>query len=130
MKPNQVHILSTAVLRGLQQILHIEKAGFPREFVGDVLEPNGQDGIDDNVPVVHGITSADLDVAVRPHANAASDSAASNSFAKTFREYHRLGAVLGPDRVQSGHVGSVIAAQQAACSIPTHASFGLLRRAR
>jgi hypothetical protein len=40
------------------------------------------------VPFVHEITTAYLDVRVRPDTDAASNSAASNSFAKTFCEHH------------------------------------------
>lgn len=94
MKPNQVNVFSAAVLCCLQQIVHIEKPGFLREFIGDVLQPNGHDGVHDDVALVHRITTAYFYVRVRPDANTALYTAASNTFAKTFCEDHvmrRLG---------------------------------------
>jgi hypothetical protein len=40
------------------------------------------------VPVVHGITTAHLDVRMRPHANATLYAAASNTLTKAFCEHH------------------------------------------
>ena len=54
----------------------------------DVFETNRLDRVHDDVPFVHRVTSADLDVRPHPDANAALDPSASNAFAKALREHH------------------------------------------
>ena len=89
MKADEVDLVPTAVFRGPEQILHAEKAGFPRQFARDVSQANRHDGVHDNLTVIHAIAAAHLDVRPRPDTNAASNPAASNCFAYTLREYHR-----------------------------------------
>jgi hypothetical protein len=81
MKPDEVDIVATAVFRGPEQILHAEKSGFPSQVARDVSQPNGHDGVHDNLTVIHAIATSLFDVRPRPDTNAASNPAASNSFA-------------------------------------------------
>lgn len=88
MKPNQVNVFPPAVPCCLQQILDIRKTRFSRELVSNVLESDRQDGIYDNMTVLHGIPTAYFDVRMRPDADTAFYAAAANTFAKAFCEYH------------------------------------------
>jgi hypothetical protein len=96
MKPDEIDLVATAVFGSAEQILHAEKAGFPRELARDVSQANWHDGVHDNMPIVHAIPTSHFDVRPRPDANAASNSAASNSLAKALREYHEKDGLWQP----------------------------------
>ena len=88
MEPDQVHVVTGAVLRDLEQVSDALEARLAGQIVRDVPHANRHNRIHDDVPVVHLIAPARLDVRPRPDADAAPDPPAPNSFAKTFREYH------------------------------------------
>src|SRR5437773_5901377 len=87
-EPNQVDVVTAAVFRCLEQVLHTAETRLARQIIGDVREANRHDRIHDNLPVVHTVTTAHLDVGPHPDADAAPDPPASNSVAKTFGEHH------------------------------------------
>jgi len=92
MEPDQVHVLAAPVFRGCEQIVHAREARFAGELVGDVRHLDRLDRVDDNVPLIHRIAAADLDVRTQPDANAATDASAANPFPKLPGEYHRARA--------------------------------------
>lgn len=94
MEPNQVHLVAAAVPCHLQQIIDAFEPRFARQIVCDVPDGNRRNRIDDDLAVVHLVTTADLYVGSLPDANAAPDSPPSNSLAKAFGEHHT--AMPGP----------------------------------
>ena len=89
MKPNQVHVVASAVSRDSQQIIHAVEPRFTGQVVRDVGNGNRRNRIHDDVAVVHLVTTAHLYVGTRPDTNAASDSPAPDSLAKAFSEHHK-----------------------------------------
>src|SRR5712691_371658 len=87
-EPNQVDVVTATVFRCLEQVLHTAETRLAGQIIGDIPEANRHDRIHDNVPLVHAVTAAHLDVGPHPDADAAPDPPASNSFAKTFGEDH------------------------------------------
>jgi hypothetical protein len=87
-EPNQVRFVALAVPGDLQKIIHALEPRFTGEIVRHVRDVNRRDRIHDDVPVVHSVTTAHLDMRTRPDANAAPDSAAADSLAKAFGEHH------------------------------------------
>lgn len=100
MEPNQVHLVAAAVSCDSQQIVRALESGFTRQIVRDVGEGNRRNRIDDDVTLVHRVTTTHLDVGTRPDANAASDSPTSDSLAKAFGEHH-MGTSLNGHRSSS-----------------------------
>lgn len=88
MEANQVDVIAAAVSCRLEQVRPAAETGLSREIVGDIPQMNRRNRIHDDVPVVHGVTTARLDVRPSPDANAALDPSAPNSLAKTFGEHH------------------------------------------
>jgi len=88
MEPNQVHLIAAAVFCDSKQIIHAVEPRLTREIVGDVGDGNGRNRVDDDVAVVHRVTTTHLDPRMLPDPNAASDSPAPNSFAKRLGEQH------------------------------------------
>jgi hypothetical protein len=103
MKSDQVDVVSAAVFRRLEQVLHAAEAGLSCEVASDTHEPNRLDRIYDNVSLVHAVTTARLNVGPRPDANAARDPPASDSFAKPFSEDHGVRRSVIP--FASGRMG-------------------------
>ena len=69
MKPNQVHVVASAVSRDPQQIIHAVEPRFTGQFVRDVGNGNRRNRIHDDVAVVHLVTTAHFYVWSRPDAN-------------------------------------------------------------
>jgi hypothetical protein len=90
MEPNQVHPVATAVSGDAQQIIHALEARFTSQIVRNVLDSDWRNGVHDNVPLVHPITTACFHTRAHPDTNAASDSAAPDSLAEAFGEQHPL----------------------------------------
>jgi hypothetical protein len=88
MESDQVHLLPAAVFCDSQQVLHTLEARFTGQIVGDVCKVNRRNRVDDDVTVVHRITTTDLDMRTRPDAHAAPDSPPPDSLPKTFSEHH------------------------------------------
>jgi len=82
MKPDQIHVLAAAVFGDSKQVFHALEPGLTGQIVGDVCNGDGNDGIHDDVAIVHSVTAADFDVRPRPDANAASDSSTADALAK------------------------------------------------
>jgi hypothetical protein len=76
------------VPRHLEQILDTVETLLQGEVTSDISDPDRFDRIDDDVTVIHLVTTTHLDVRGGPDANAASDSPASDSFPKAFGEHH------------------------------------------
>jgi len=87
-EPNQVDVVAATVFRRLEQVLHIAETRFARQIVGDICEANWRDRIDDDVPLVHAVTTARSDLGPQPDADGAPDGAPSNSLTKAFGEDH------------------------------------------
>jgi hypothetical protein len=87
-EPDQVDVIAAAVLRDAQQIIHAVEPRLAGQIVGDVAQGDRNNRIDDDVAIVHLITATGLDMGARPDANTASDSAASDAFAKALGEHH------------------------------------------
>ena len=88
MEPNQVRLIASAVPCDSQQIIYALEPGFAGQIVRDFGKGNRRNRIHDDVAVVHPVATTDLDVRIRPDANAASDPSPPNSFAKVFGEEH------------------------------------------
>jgi hypothetical protein len=111
MEANQVHVLAGAVFCDLQQILDALEPRFTREIVGDVGDLDRRNRIDDDMAVLHGVATTDLDMGTRPDANAASDSPAPDSFAKPFGEHHLTSPHTRNKPLRSQHVFAVLIAE-------------------
>lgn len=88
MEPNEVHILTAAVLRDSQQVLHTAEPGFTREIICDVFERDRLNRVHDDVAVVHAVAAADLHVRPRPDADRAPDASAPDSLSKVSGKLH------------------------------------------
>jgi hypothetical protein len=88
MEPNQIHVVAAAVSCDSQQIIHALEPRFTSQIVRHVGDGNRRNRIHDDVPLVHPVTTTRLYMGTRPDANAASDSLAPYSLAKTFGEHH------------------------------------------
>ena len=88
MEPNQEDLVAGAVLGDGQKILHTVESRLARQIVGDVFQSDRLNRIHHDVPLVHGVTAADLHMRTLPDPYAASDPAAPNFFAKMFGEHH------------------------------------------
>lgn len=93
MKPNQVHVATSAMLRNLEQVRYAVETRLARQVMTDVPDIDGHDRIDNDLSVVHAVTASHLDMRPRPDADAAPDPPASDSLAKTFGERHERGGV-------------------------------------
>jgi hypothetical protein len=89
MEPNQVDVVAAAVLCDLQQILHTFEPRLTGQIVGDVLHSYLRNRIDEDVSLVHRVTTTDLYMRPLPDANAALDSSVANCVSKSFSEHHR-----------------------------------------
>lgn len=85
-KSNQECLVPLAVSGDGQQFLDAGKSGLTREIVRNVALPNRLDRVDDNLALVHAVTTADFHVRARPDPDRASDSTAPDPFAKVFGE--------------------------------------------
>ena len=94
MKPNQVHVVATAVFCDSEQVIHALESRFTSQIVRDIGDANWINRIDDDVPVVHLVAATDPYVGARPDTNAAPDSPAPNFFAEAFGEDHKKVCLL------------------------------------
>ena len=105
MKPNQVRIVSATVSGDLHQVIFALESRLASQVFGDVGHGNRRNRIHDDVTFVHWVATTHFDLQALPDANAASDSSASDSLAKAFREDHCLYRVIGIatclDRIES-----------------------------
>ncbi len=90
MEPNQVHIVAATVFRDSQQIIHALEPRFTGQIVRDVGDGNRRNRIDNDVSLVHPVTTAHLYMGTRPDTDATSDSPAPDSLAEAFGEHHIL----------------------------------------
>ena len=88
MEPNQVGLVALAVPRDLQEIVNAVESRFACQIVRDVVDGNRRNRIDHDMPIVHRVAAAHLDLKPRPYADAAFDPPAPDSVAKAFREHH------------------------------------------
>jgi hypothetical protein len=88
MKPNQVYFVSATVFCDSQQFIHAFESRFTGEIAGDVGDGNRRNRIDDDVAIVHPVTTTYLDTWALPDANAASDSPELDSHAKALAKHH------------------------------------------
>src|SRR5688572_3107138 len=88
MESNQVHVVAAAVSCDSQQIIDALEPRFAGQIVRDIGNRHRRNRIDDDVAVVHLVTTAHLYMGTRPDANTASDSPAPDSLAKSFGEHH------------------------------------------
>ena len=88
MEPNQVHVVTAAVFRSLEQVVDAREARLTRQIMSDVFETHRHDRVHHDLPVVHAVVTALLDVGPRPDANAAPDPSPSNSLAKSAGKHH------------------------------------------
>lgn len=85
---NEVDVLATAVFCNLEQIENSKESRFTREFWRDIRKPNRFDGIDFDGAFVHAVSFANRYMRTDPKTNGAGDFSATNSFPKSFGEYH------------------------------------------
>ena len=88
MEPNQVGLVAFAVPRDLQEIVNTVESRLAGQIVRDVVDGNRRNRVDDDVPLVHRVAAANLDMEPCPDADAALDSPAPDSVAKPFGEHH------------------------------------------
>ena len=88
MEPDQVHIVTGAVPRNLEQVVHTIEPRLACQFIGDIRDTNRFDRIDYDLSFVHAVTAARLDVGPRPDPDAARNPAAPDSFSNSFRKNH------------------------------------------
>src|SRR6476646_5612508 len=87
-KPDEIDVGAAAVLGDLEEVDNALEARAARQFAGDVIKRNALDGIDDNVPILHRVDTADLDMRALPDAHAAGDPPLAHALAKAFGEHH------------------------------------------
>src|SRR5262249_44519002 len=107
MKPNQIHVIATAVFSNLQQIIHGVKARFLGKIVCDIRNGNLINRIDDDVAFFHWVTTADLNFGTLPDANTAFDSAEPDTHAELFSEHHTQPNLIATDRYLQGILPSL-----------------------
>ena len=88
MEPNQVDVVTAAVLRCLEQVIYTAETRFAREVVSNVGDTNRDDRIHHDLALVHPVATTRLHVRPRPDTDAAPNPPAPNSFAKAFTEDH------------------------------------------
>ena len=88
MESNQVHIIALAVSCDAQQVVHTVKSRFTGQFWRDVGDADQLNRIHDDVALFHPIPTANLNVRVRPDANAAPDFPLPDSITKMSAEHH------------------------------------------
>jgi hypothetical protein len=88
MKANQIHFVTAPVFCDSQQFIHAFESRFTGEIAGDVGDGNRRNRIDDDVAIVHPVTTPYLDTGALPDANAASDSPEPDSHAKVLAKHH------------------------------------------
>ena len=88
MESNQVGLVAFAVPRDLQEIVNAVESRLSGQIVRDLVDGNRCNRIHDDVPIIHRVAAAHLDMEPRPDADAASDSPAPDPLAKAFREHH------------------------------------------
>ena len=88
MKANQVHFVAAPVFCDSQQIIHAFESRFTGEVSGDVGDGNRRNRINDDVTIVHPVTTTYFDTGTLPDANAASDYPEPDSHAKALGKHH------------------------------------------
>ena len=88
MEPNQVHVVAAAVSCDSQQLIHALEPRFTGQIVRHVADRDRRNRINDDVAVVHLVTTTDFYAWALPDADAAPDSPAADSLAKVFAEQH------------------------------------------
>ena len=88
MESNQVHIVTTTVLRGLEQLRYSAETRLARQIIRDVADTNRHDRIHDDPTVVHPVVTADLDAWPFPDTDATPDLPESDSVPKALGEQH------------------------------------------
>lgn len=88
MKPNQVDVIAAPMLCDPEQIIYAFEPRFTSQIVRHIFESNLLNRVNDDITLIHWVTTTHLHVRVFPDANAALDSAVSDSIAKAFGEYH------------------------------------------
>ena len=81
MEPNQIDVLTFAVLCNLEQVDDAEESRFSSQLWRDIRKTDRRDRIHLNLTFFHAVTGADFDVGPRPDSDAASDFSAPNSVA-------------------------------------------------
>jgi hypothetical protein len=89
MKAHEVDVLAPTVLRDLEEVDHTLETRLSRQFGRDICEPDRQDRIHLDVPLVQAIAIPDFHVRAHPYSDAASDFAAPDSVTQAFGEDHR-----------------------------------------
>src|ERR1041384_7529147 len=77
------------MLRHLEQVGHAGEAGRARKLGGDVIEGDGGDGLDLDLPALHRIALPPPHGRPRPDPHAARDRAAAHRVPEESRELHR-----------------------------------------
>jgi hypothetical protein len=88
MKPNQVYVVPATVFCDSQQFLHAFESRFTGEIAGDVGNGNRRNRIDDDVAIIHPVTTTNLDTGALPDANAASNRPEPDSHTKALAKHH------------------------------------------
>jgi hypothetical protein len=87
-EPNQVDIIAVTMTRGFEQVLGAVETRLARKFIGDLRPLNRVNRVHDNMPLVHWVSAAHLDVEPLPDPDTAPDPSASNALTKAFGEDH------------------------------------------
>ena len=88
MEPDQVHVVTGAVLRGLEQVIHAVKTRLAGQIIRDIRDTHRHDRIHHDLSLVHAVMAARFDMGPRPDANAAPDPPAPDSLANAFGKHH------------------------------------------
>ena len=97
MEANQVHLVAASVSCDLQQIINALEPRFAGQIVRDVGDGNRRNRIhDDDVALIHLVTTTYLYMGTRPDPNTASDYPEPDSRAKPFGEQHMQPPSSGP----------------------------------
>ena len=81
MEPDQINILTLAVLGDLEEINHTVETRLSCQLWCDIRKTDRHDRIHFDRTFVHAVTCANFDMRTRPYSDTASDFSATNSLA-------------------------------------------------
>lgn len=85
---NEVDVLAAAVFCDLEQIENSKESRFTSDLWRNVWKPDRFDGVDFDGALAHAVSLTNQNMRTSPKTNATGDFSATNSFPKSFGEYH------------------------------------------
>ena len=92
-KVHEVHVLPSAVLCNLEEVLDAGESAFTRESRRDLFESDRDDRVDLDLATLEAVSPPGAHPRADPDANRARDRTASHTIAEVFRELHRASLI-------------------------------------